>query len=45
MKNKLGVDIGNSKLYQKSYNAKFDNVLFPPYWHVPNFVKFNGDDE
>jgi hypothetical protein len=44
MKNKLGVDMGNTKLYQKSYRADFDYVAFPPGWCMPDFVKFSGDD-
>jgi hypothetical protein len=30
MKNKLGVDMGNTRLYQKLYRADFDYVAFPP---------------
>jgi hypothetical protein len=30
MKNKLGVDTGNTRLYQKPYRANFDYVAFPP---------------
>jgi hypothetical protein len=30
MKNKLGVDMGNTRLYQKPYRADFDYVAFPP---------------
>ena len=44
MKTKLGVDMSNSKLYQKSYPAKFDLVSFPTSWCVPDFVKFSGND-
>jgi hypothetical protein len=44
MKNKLGVDMGNSRLYQKPYSADFDYVAFPPGWRLPDFVKFSGDD-
>lgn len=40
MRNKLGIDIGNSKLYQKPYNAEFDYISYPTGWHVPNFVEF-----
>jgi hypothetical protein len=29
MKNKLGVDMGNTRLYQKPYRADFDYVAFP----------------
>jgi hypothetical protein len=44
MKNKLGVDMGNTRLYQKPYRADFDYVAFPPGWRMPDFVKFSGDD-
>ena len=44
MKTKLGVDMGNSKLYQKPYLAEFDLVSYPTGWSVPEFVKFHGDD-
>jgi hypothetical protein len=44
MKNKLGVDMGNTRLYQKPYRADFDYVAFHPGWRMPNFVKFSGDD-
>jgi hypothetical protein len=44
MKNKLGVDMGNTRLYQKPYRADFDYVAFPPGWCMPVFVKFSGDD-
>jgi hypothetical protein len=30
MKNKLGVDMGNTRLYQKLYRADFDYVAFTP---------------
>jgi hypothetical protein len=29
MKNELGVDMGNTRLYQKLYRADFDCVAFP----------------
>jgi hypothetical protein len=44
MKNKLSVDMGNTRLYQKPYRADFDYVAFPRGWRMPNFVKFSGDD-
>jgi hypothetical protein len=44
MKNKLGVDMGNTRLYQKPYRANFDYVDFPPGWRMPDFVKFSGDN-
>ena len=44
IKNKLGVDLGSSRLYQKPYPPKFDFVSYPAGWHVPEFIKFNGDD-
>jgi hypothetical protein len=44
MKNKLGVDMGNTRLYQKPYRANFDYVAFFSGWRMPDFVKFSGDD-
>ena len=44
MKNKLGIDMGNSRLYQKSYKADCDFVAYPPFWRVPDFIKFSGED-
>jgi hypothetical protein len=44
MKNKLGVDMGNTRLYQKPYKADFDYVAFPSGWRMSDFVKFSGDD-
>ena len=40
IKKKLGVDMGNS---QKPY-SEFDLVSYPMGQCVPDFVKFNGDD-
>jgi hypothetical protein len=42
MKKKLGVDMGNTRLYQ--HRADFDYVAFPLGWRMPDFVKFSGDD-
>jgi hypothetical protein len=44
MKNKLDVDMGNTRLYRKPYRADFDYVAFRPGWRMPDFVKFSGDD-
>jgi hypothetical protein len=46
MKNTLETDMSNSELYQKSYKADFDfdSMSHPPGWHVPDFVKFSGED-
>jgi hypothetical protein len=44
MKNKLGVDMGNTRLYQKPYRTDFDYVALPPGWCMPDFVKSSGDD-
>jgi hypothetical protein len=30
IKNKLGIDMGNSRLYQNPYGANYDLVAFPP---------------
>jgi hypothetical protein len=44
MKNKLGVDMGNTRLYQKPYRVDFDYVAFPRGWRMLDFVKFSGGD-
>ena len=44
MQSKYGIDTSSSKLYQKSYQADFDYVPYPVGWHMPDFVKFNGED-
>ena len=44
LKNKLGIDMGSSCLYQKPYPPEFDFVSYPAGWRVPEFIKFNGDD-
>ena len=43
-KSKLGLDVGRSCLYQKSYVDAFDLIPYPAGWRVPGFVKFSGDD-
>lgn len=45
MKNKLGVDLGISRLYQKPYDNYFDTVPYLVGWRVHDFVKFSMDDE
>jgi len=44
LKSKLGIDMGGSRLYQKSYPPEFDFVSYPAGWCVPEFLKFNGED-
>ena len=44
IKSKLGVDMGNLCLYQKSYPPEFDFVSYSAGQRVPEFTKFNGDD-
>ena len=40
----LGFSLPNStRLYQKPYPTHFDDVPYPQYWRVPDFVKFDGD--
>ena len=41
---KFIVDIGRSHLHQKPYPNDFDLVSYPVGWCVPDFIKFNGDD-
>lgn len=43
-KAKLRLDMRKSRLYQKSYSDDFDLVPYPVGWHVPDFIKFSGDD-
>jgi hypothetical protein len=38
VKNKFGIDMGNSRLYQKPYKADFDLMAYPPGWRVPDFI-------
>jgi hypothetical protein len=40
VKTKLGVDIGNTNLYQKPYDFPL-----PRGWHMPDLIKFSGDDD
>jgi hypothetical protein len=44
IKTKLGEDMGKSRLYQKPYSDDFDLVSYPTDWHVPDFIKFSGED-
>lgn len=44
MRNKLGVDFGNTRLYQKPYDPSFDTVPYPNGWRMPDFIKFSGYD-
>jgi hypothetical protein len=44
VKNKFGIDMGNSRLYQKPYKAEFDLMAYPLGWRVPDFIKFSGED-
>ena len=43
-KAKLGVGMGGSRLHQKPYPNDFDLVSYLVGWCVPDFIKFNGDD-
>jgi hypothetical protein len=45
VKTKLGVDIGNTNLYQKPYDPEFDRFPLPHGWHMPDLIKFSGDDD
>ncbi|XP_039776983.1 uncharacterized protein LOC120644422 isoform X1 [Panicum virgatum] len=44
LKTKLVIDMGSSRLYQKSYPPEFDFVSYLAGWRIPEFIKFNGDD-
>jgi hypothetical protein len=45
VKTKLGVDITNTNLYQKPYDLEFDRFPLPRGWHMPDLIKFSGDDD
>jgi hypothetical protein len=40
----LGINPSKNRLYQRPYPDAFDLVLYPTGWHVPDFIKFSGDD-
>jgi hypothetical protein len=44
VKNKFGINMGNSRLYQKPYKADFDLMAYPLGWRIPDFIKFSGED-
>ena len=45
IKESLGVDVkGKTLSYQKPYPMSFDTVTYPASFRLPEFVKFNGDD-
>ena len=43
-KSKLGLDMGRSRLYQRTYVDAFNLIPYPAGQCVPDFVKFSGDD-
>ena len=43
-KSKLGLDMGRSRLYQRTYVDAFNLIPYPAGQRVPDFVKFSGDD-
>jgi hypothetical protein len=45
VKTKLGVDIGNTNLYQKPYDPEFDRFPLPRGWRMLDLIKFSGDDD
>jgi hypothetical protein len=45
VKTKLGVGIGDTNLYQKPYGPEFDRFPLPRGWHMPDLIKFSGDDD
>ena len=45
VKSKLGVNLGNSNLYQKPYDAEFDKFPLPHGWRMSDLIKFSGDDD
>ena len=44
-KEKLGFVAGRSRLYCRPYVDAFDLIPYPTGWHLPDFVKFSGDDK
>jgi hypothetical protein len=45
IKENLGVDIrGDTMVYQKPYPSHFDWAPSPANFHLPNFIKFSGED-
>jgi hypothetical protein len=44
VKNKFGINMGSSRLYQKPYKVEFDLMAYPPGWRVLDFIKFSGED-
>jgi hypothetical protein len=45
VKIKLGIDIGNTNLYQKPYDPEFDKFPLPRGWSIPDLIQFSGDDD
>jgi hypothetical protein len=45
VKTKLGVDIGNTNLYQKPYDPEFDRFPLPRGWRMLDLIKFSGGDD
>jgi hypothetical protein len=45
VKTKLEVDIRNTNLYQKPYDPEFDRFPLPRGRHLPDLIKFSGDDD
>jgi hypothetical protein len=39
----MGLSPISYKIYQKSYPSIFDLVAYPAGWHVPDFIKFDGE--
>jgi hypothetical protein len=44
IKEKLGFVAGKSRLYRRPYVDAFNLIPYPTGWHVPDFIKFSGDD-
>jgi hypothetical protein len=45
VKTKLGLDMGNTNLYQNPYDPEFDRFPLPRGWRMPDLIKFSGDDD
>jgi hypothetical protein len=45
MREIFGIELPNKfYIYQNSYPSYFDSVAYPISLHIPDFVKFNGED-
>ena len=43
LREKFGVELPRSRIYQKSYPEHFDAISCPPGYKIPEFTKFDGE--